>query len=138
MLLGSGFGISPGSTAGIRWGLFGQGNLSLDGIGWVGSNASTTLGNGNLVAPSTNYVQTFLKSSTAWNYYQNGGLASANILDTSRPTSDFRGVIFSEGTATYNSNANCSELISIQSVLSTTDRQTLERNEGAYYSITVA
>jgi hypothetical protein len=138
VLFGSGFGSPPGPTAGIRWGLFGQGNLSEYGIGWAGVDGNTGLGNGNLVAPSTNYVQTFLKSSTAWNYYQNGGLASANISDTTSPTSEFRGVIFSEGTATYNSNANCSELISIPSVLSTTDRQTLERNEGAYYSITVA
>ena len=138
VLFGSGFGSPPGPTAGIRWGLFGQGNLSLDGIGWVGSNASTTLGNGNLVAPSTNYVQTFLKSSTAWNYYQNGGLASANILDTSRPTSDFRGVIFSEGSDTYNANANCSELVLFPSVLSATDRQKLEGNQGIYFNISVS
>jgi hypothetical protein len=35
-------------------------------------------------------------------------------------------------------NGFISELISIQSVLSTTDRQTLERNQGGYYTISVS
>ena len=137
VLLGSGLLPTPGLTAGIRWGLFGQGNLSLDGIGWAGIDATIKLGNGNLVAPSTNYVQTFLKSSTAWNYYQNGGLASANIQDTTSPTSEFRGVIFSERTDAYTANANCSELVLFPSALSTTDRQTLEGNQGIYFNISV-
>ena len=138
MLFGSGFGSPQGSTAGIRWGLFGQGNLSADGIGWAGPDSNLVLGNGNLIAPSTNYVQTFLKSSTAWNYYQNGGLASANIQDTTRPTSEFRGVIFSERTDAYTANANCSELVLFPSALSTTDRQTLEINQGLYYDTSVS
>ena len=138
ILLSSGLIPTPGLTAGIRWALFGQGNLSPDGIGWAGIDATIKLGNGNLVAPSTNYVQTFLKSSTAWNYYQNGGLAAANIPDTSSPTSEFRGVIFSERADAYTANANCSELVLFPSAISTTDRQTLEGNQGDYYSITVA
>ena len=138
VLLGSGLLPTPGLTAGIRWALFGQGNLSPDGIGWTGIDATIKLGNGNLVAPSTNYVQTFLKSSTAWNYYQNGGLASANIPDTSSPTSEFRGVIFSERADAYTANANCSELVLFPSALSTTDRQTLERNQGIYFNISVS
>ena len=138
ILLSSGLIPTPGLTAGIRWALFGQGNLSPDGIGWAGIDSNIKLGNGNLVAPSTNYVQTFLKSSTAWNYYQNGGLASANIPDTSSPTSEFRGVIFSERADAYTANANCSELVLFPSAISTADRQTLERNQGAYYGITVS
>ena len=138
ILLSSGLIPTPGLTAGIRWALFGQGNLSPDGIGWAGIDATIKLGNGNLVAPSTNYVQTFLKSSTAWNYYQNGGLAAANIPDTSSPTSEFRGVIFSERADAYTANANCSELVLFPSAISTTDRQTLEGNQGAYYSITIS
>jgi hypothetical protein len=34
-------------------------------------------------------------------------------------------------------NGSISELISFPPVLSTTDRQTIERNQGAYYSITI-
>jgi hypothetical protein len=76
--------------------------------------------------------------SEQWKLFKNGA-----EWDSATITSVFTGV--NSGIGSLNGTGSLlpfdgtvSELISFPSVLSTTDRQTLERNEGKYYSITVA
>jgi hypothetical protein len=135
VLLGSG----QTATNGIRWGLFGQGPLANDGIGWAGIQANILLGNGNLVSPNTNYIQSFIKTSTAWTYFQNGNQPISSVSDNSLPSGLFRGFIFSERESpAYPAVANISELLIFPSAFATSDRQAFERNQGIYFNISVS
>jgi hypothetical protein len=76
--------------------------------------------------------------SEQWKLFKNGA-----EWDSATITSVYTGVNSTIGSlngtgALFPFEGTVSELISFPSVLSTTDRQTLERNEGKYYSITVA
>ena len=76
--------------------------------------------------------------SEQWKLFKNG-----TEWDSATITSVYTGVNSAIGSlngtgALFPFEGTVSELISFPSVLSTTDRQTLERNEGKYYSITVA
>jgi hypothetical protein len=134
VILGSG-GVA--GTTGVRWGIFGQGSLVSDGIGWAGTAADAYLGNGSLVPINTPYQAVYTKTPTQWRISLNGSTIST-VNDTSLPTSTYFLSIGSESGAAYQANALASEIIIIGGVLSTADRQTLERNQGAYYGITVA
>jgi hypothetical protein len=76
--------------------------------------------------------------SEQWKLFKNGA-----EWDSATITTVFTGVNSAIGSSNGTGSSNpfegtVSELISFPSVLSTTDRQTLERNQGKYYSITVA
>jgi hypothetical protein len=76
--------------------------------------------------------------SEQWKLFKNGA-----EWDSATITTVFTGVNSAIGSLNGTGSllpfdGTVSELISFSSVLSTTDRQTLERNEGKYYSITVA
>jgi hypothetical protein len=76
--------------------------------------------------------------SEQWKLFKNGA-----EWDSATITSLYTGVNSAIGSLNGTGSllpfdGTVSELISFSSVLSTTDRQTLERNEGKYYSITVA
>jgi hypothetical protein len=135
IFLGSG---GNAGTTGIRWGIFGQGNLfTPDGIGWAGPSSNVNLGNGSLVPNNTPYQAVYTKTPTQWQILLNGStISTAN--DTSFPTSTYSLFIGTENQVFYQANALASEIIIIGGILSTTDRQTLERNQGNFYSITVA
>jgi hypothetical protein len=134
VFLGSG-GVA--GTTGVRWGLFGQGNFTNDGIGWAGTGSNVTLGNGSLVPINTPYQAVYTKTPTQWRISLNGSTIST-VNDTSFPTSTYSLTIGAESENAYIANALASEIILIGGVISTTDRETLERNQGAYYGITVA
>jgi hypothetical protein len=73
--------------------------------------------------------------SEQWKLFKNGA-----EWDSATITSVFTGVNSAIGSSNGTGSSNpfdgtVSELISFPSVLSTTDRQTLERNQGAYYGI---
>jgi hypothetical protein len=134
ILLGSG---GNAGTTGIRWGIFGQGNLTSDGIGWAGSASELALGNGSLLPINTPYQAVYTKTPTQWQILLNGSTIST-VNDTSFPTSTYSLTIGAEKEGSYIANALASEIIIISGALSTTDRQILERNQGQYYGITVA
>jgi hypothetical protein len=134
ILLGSG---GNAGTSGIRWGIFGQGNLTSDGIGWAGSASELALGNGSLLPINTPYQAVYTKTPTQWQILLNGSTIST-VNDTSFPTSTYSLTIGAEKEGSYIANALASEIIIISGALSTTDRQILERNQGQYYGITVA
>jgi hypothetical protein len=76
--------------------------------------------------------------SEQWKLFKNGA-----EWDSATITTVFTGVNSAIGSSNGTGSSNpfdgtVSELISFPSVLSTTNRQTLERNQGKYYSITVA
>jgi hypothetical protein len=76
--------------------------------------------------------------SEQWKLFKNGA-----EWDSATITSVYTGVNSAIGSLNGTGSllpfeGTLSELISFSSVLSTTDRQTLERNQGAYYGITVA
>jgi len=76
--------------------------------------------------------------SEQWKLFKNGA-----EWDSATITTVFTGVNSAIGSSNGTGSSNpfegtVSELISFPSVLSTTDRQTLERNQGSYYNITVA
>ena len=76
--------------------------------------------------------------SEQWKLFKNGA-----EWDSATITTVFTGVNSAIGSSNGTGSSNpfegtVSELISFPSVLSTTNRQNLERNEGKYYSITVA
>ena len=131
-----GSGIAIGGTAGMRWGLFGQGNFSSDGLGWAGAGSELSLGNGSLLPINTPYQAVYTKTPTQWQILLNGSTIST-VNDTSFPTSTYSLYIGAEAEGSYISNALASEIIIIGGILSTTDRQTLERNQGLYYKIAV-
>jgi hypothetical protein len=83
------------NTSGIRWGVFSQGSLSSDGLGWGGTNADVWLGNGSPVIPNTPVIHVYEKNSTGWRITQNGVLIST-ASDTSFPSSAFSGILFAE------------------------------------------
>jgi hypothetical protein len=122
VFLGSGM---SGGTTGIRWGLFGQGNFSSDGLGWAGPGSGTTLGNGSLLPINTPYQAVYTKTPTQWQILLNGSTIST-VNDTSFPTSTYSLTIGAEKEGSYQSNALASEIIIIGGILSTTDRQQLE------------
>ena len=80
-------------------------------------NGLTTSPNGNYINLSLPFIATVNYNTPATNSYYTIGL----IVGGNRVW-----------------NGQISEMVSFPSVLSTTDRQTLESNEGAYYSITVS
>jgi len=123
-------------TTGIRWGIFGQGSLASDGIGWAGTASDVALGNGSLVPINTPYQAVYKKTPTQWQISLNGSTIST-VNDTSLPTSTYSLFIGAENEGTYQANALASEIIIIGGTLSTTGRQTLERNQGAYFTISV-
>jgi hypothetical protein len=133
ILLGSG---GVGGTTGVRWGIFGQGSLTSDGIGWAGTSANVNLGNGSLVPINTPYQAVYTKTPTQWQISLNGSTIST-VNDNTRPTSTYSLFIGGERAGEYSANALASEIIIIGGILSTTDRQTLERNQGLYYKIAV-
>jgi hypothetical protein len=76
--------------------------------------------------------------SEQWKLFKNG-----TQWDSATITSVYTGVNSAIGSLNgtgplFPFDGTVSELISFSSVLSTTDRETLERNQGAYYGITVA
>jgi hypothetical protein len=124
VFLGSGMSGSGGTT-GIRWGLFGQGNLTSDGIGWAGPASDLSLGNGSLLPINTPYQAVYTKTPTQWQILLNGSTIST-VNDTSFPTSTYSLTIGAEKEGSYQSNALASEIIIIGGILSTTNRQLLE------------
>lgn len=114
-----------GGTPGVRWGLFGQGNLTADGLGWAGAGADINLGNGSLVPINTPYQSVYTKTPTQWQILLNGSTISS-VNDTSFPTSTWSLFVGSEIAGAYQANALASEIIIIGGILSTTDRQRLE------------
>jgi hypothetical protein len=122
VFLGSGMG---GGTTGIRWGLFGQGNLTPDGLGWAGPGSDVALGNGSLVPINTPYQAVYTKTPTQWQILLNGSTIST-VNDTSFPTGTYSLTIGAEKEGSYQSNALASEIIIIGGILSTADRQLLE------------
>ena len=121
VFLGSGMN----ETADVRWGLFGQGNLSSDGIGWGGPISNLPLGNGSLVPINTPYQAVYTKTPTQWQILLNGSTIST-VSDTSFPKGTYSLYIGAERDAAYVANALASEIIIIGGILSTTDRQRLE------------
>jgi hypothetical protein len=122
VFLGSGM---VGGTTGIRWGLFGQGNLTSDGIGWAGPGSDVALGNGSLLPINTPYQAVYTKTPTQWQILLNGSTIST-VNDTSFPTGTYSLTIGAEKEGSYQANARSSEIIIIGGTLSTTDRQLLE------------
>jgi len=122
VFLGSGMN---GGTTGIRWGLFGQGNFTPDGIGWAGPGSDVALGSGSAVPISTPYQAVYTKTPTQWQILFNGSTIST-VNDTSFPTGTYSLTIGAEKEGSYQSNALASEIIIIGGILSTIDRQRLE------------
>jgi hypothetical protein len=110
--------------------------LTSDGIGWAGTSANVNLGNGSLVPINTPYQAVYTKTPTQWQISLNGSTIST-VNDNTRPTSTYSLFIGGERAGEYSANALASEIIIIGGILSTTDRQTLERNQGLYYKIAV-
>jgi hypothetical protein len=111
-------------------------------------NSSATGGGGNggsgfaadVAISNTPTLITSISStgSEQWKLFKNGA-----EWDSATITTVFTGVNSAIGSSNGTGSSNpfdgtVSELISFPSVLSTTNRQTLERNQGKYYSITVA
>lgn len=118
------FSIGGSSTDGIYFDLSSQSWFGGAG-GWVTLGAATT---GHRVATVTN-------SGVAVTAYLNGtSQGTAGAGGDLTPLFIFR----RNATTTSDLSATLSELVLFPSLLSTTDRQTLERDQGAYYSITVA
>jgi hypothetical protein len=85
-------------------------------------------------------IVTMLQPSgtTATEIYQNGVSAAITAGATDAPLAPSPSIsLFGYGTTRFPSNP-MAEVIDFLSLLSTTDRQILERNQGAYYGITVA
>jgi hypothetical protein len=122
VFLGSG---GNAGTTGIRWGIFGQGNITLDGIGWAGPASQLTLGNGSLVPINTPYQAVYTKTPTQWQILLNGSTIST-VNDTSFPTSTYSLSIGAETESSYLANALASEIVIIGGILSTANRQLLE------------
>ena len=114
------YGIGLGSqgldTSGIRWGLFGEGNLSTDGVGWAGStagNANIHLGSGSLLTPNVPIISIYRKTATGWTISVNGSVISA-VADTSKPTGTFNGILFREQKPIYAAVARFGEIAILQ------------------------
>lgn len=125
--LGSGFPTNP--TPGIRWGLFGNGVNTPDGIGWAGTSSNIFLGNGLLVPGSVAFQSAYVKSPTEWSVFQNGSTLVASVADTSFPVGTFNLFVGAESVSSvvsYGSIALFGEFVITIGVLSTTDRQRLE------------
>ena len=122
VFLGSG-GVA--GTTGVRWGIFGQGNFTSDGIGWAGAGSELALGNGSLLPINTPYQAVYTKTPTQWQILLNGSTIST-VNDTSFPTSTYSLSIGAETESSYLANALASEIVIIGGILSTANRQLLE------------
>ena len=122
VLLGSG---GFGGTASIRWGLFGQGSNTIDGLGWAGPNSSVTLGNGSPIPVGTPMQSSYIKTPSQWEILLDG-TSIATVADTSFPTGTFNLIVGSESNSGYFANAVASEIIITRNALSSTNRQRIE------------
>jgi hypothetical protein len=85
-------------------------------------------------------IVTMLQPSgtTATEIYQNGAIAAITSGATDAPVAPSPNIsLFGYGTTRFASDP-MGEVLVFPSVLSSTDRQILERNQGAYYNVTVA
>jgi hypothetical protein len=101
-----------------------------ENVVWV--NTSTT------VAPQAIVTMLQPSGTSATEIYQNGVLSTITAGATNAPIAPSPSInLFGYGTTRLASNPT-GEVHIFSSTLSTTDRQTLERNQGAYFGVTVA
>jgi hypothetical protein len=126
--------ISSGVTSAGRLNVFNSSATQGGGSGG-GSGLATEVAISNTPTLITSISTT---GSEQWKLFKNG-----TEWDSATITSVYTGVNSAIGSlngtgSSFPFDGTVSELISFPSVLSTTDRQTLERDQGSYYNITVA